>query len=67
VAAIERRPIGDWIKGERTVWSDTQGVADAENLTVQAAIHLSLHEAMQGEIHRDASSQQRNNDKRERN
>jgi hypothetical protein len=60
--AIERWPIGDWIKGERTVRSDTQGLADAEDLAVQAAIYLALNEPVQSKIHRDAGGKQRNHD-----
>ena len=65
VQPIERRSVGDRIKGQRTVRSDTQRIADAENLAVETAVHLPLHEAMQGKIHGDASGKQRNRDKRQ--
>jgi hypothetical protein len=63
---IERGSVGDWFKGQRTAWSDTQGVANAEDLAIEAPIHLALNEAVQGKIHRDASGKQRNQDKGQR-
>jgi hypothetical protein len=63
---IERGSVGDWFKGQRTAWSDTQGVANAEDLAIEAPIHLALNEPVQGNIHRDASGKQRNQDKGQR-
>ena len=62
---LERRPVGDRIQGQRTVRSAAQGVADAKNLAVEAAVHLSLNEAVQGQIHRGSSAKQRHHDERE--
>ncbi len=41
-------------------------VANAEDLAIEAPIHLALNEPVQGNIHRDASGKQRNQDKGQR-
>jgi hypothetical protein len=43
-----------------------QGIADAENLAVEAPVHLSLHETVKGKIHGDASGKQRDHNERKR-
>jgi hypothetical protein len=63
---LERRPVGDCIKRQRTVRSNMQGVADAENLTVETAVHLALNEAVQSKIHGDAGCKQRNHNEHQR-
>jgi hypothetical protein len=64
---IERWPIGDWMKGQRTIGSDMQSITDAENLAIEAPVHLALNEMVQSKIHSDARGKQSDHDKHQRN
>jgi hypothetical protein len=43
-----------------------QGITDAENLAIEAPVHLALNETVQSKIHGDARGKQRDHDEHQR-